>query len=89
MFECSSTGIRSTERAPSAFNRPDPTPSLVERDAREGLGGAVVMGRKLLAIEASQGDRRTERVVTGAPTQCVACHNAQKPRDDVFSDYRR
>ena len=40
-------------------------------------------------FEAFKGDSRAERVVTGAPTQCFACHNAQKPKDYVFSDYRR
>jgi hypothetical protein len=40
-------------------------------------------------FEAFKGDSRTERLVTDAKTQCFACHQAQKPRDFTFSEYRR
>jgi hypothetical protein len=68
-------------------------------------GGARVEGpRKFVAVmvkdgkayrqtggwgfEAFKADSR-DRVVTDPASQCFACHQAQQPRDYVFSEYRR
>jgi hypothetical protein len=73
-------------------------------DAKDDGGAWVAGDRKLIGVmvknrarykttggwgfEAFKGDSQTDRMVTDANAQCLACHQKQKDNDFVFSGYR-